>query len=527
MKKSLLLTYIFMFTSLCIMAQTVEFSDDFESGTTNWVLEGAWGLTTAQSNSLSNSLTDSPGGDHLPNLNISATMSAGVDLSAVQDAVVKFWAIYEIEGGNFDYCYVEASGDAGDTWINLATFFGEGNLTPWVEYSYSLGGFVGNDDVRVRFRFFADGGYEVDGFYVDDFSIESSNVDNSAPLILHSPPAFYESSLGDVAMVADLIDISGIATTELKYTVDGGMEQTISGTNTAADTWTFVIPSQDAGAQVDYTIEATDNSTNANLAATDEYAYIAGNHIFYDNAAVDFVNSFGPAAESLALGAAVRVSLSGTTNIVYALIRNYTDANRPNDDFDFHIWADDGGFPGADVITPFSVTPEANLDVTSPMTRVDLSAYAAELSGLSGDYFVGYTVPVGETWLVQTNPAVGGRSYVFDGTAWLENPADDYHFRIVTAGETIGINELTFERAVQLYPNPAQSVTNLVYNFDEVADLTMTMTNSMGQIVQQRNIDNAISGVLELDLNNLAVGVYIIQLTDGTNYLSKKLVVNK
>jgi hypothetical protein len=136
-------------------------------------------------------------------------------------------------------------------------------------------------------------------------------------------------------------------------------------------------------------------------------------------------------------------------------------------------------------------------------------------------------VPVGETWLVQTNPAVGGRSYVFDGTAWLENPADDYHFRIVTAGETIGINELTFERAVQLYPNPAQSVTNLVYNFDEVADLTMTMTNSMGQIVQQRNIDNAISGVLELDLNNLAVGVYIIQLTDGTNYMSKKLVVNK
>jgi hypothetical protein len=86
---------------------------------------------------------------------------------------------------------------------------------------------------------------------------------------------------------------------------------------------------------------------------------------------------------------------------------------------------------------------------------------------------------------------------------------------------------LTFERAVQLYPNPAQSVTNLVYNFDEVADLTMTMTNSMGQIVQQRNIDNAISGVLELDLNNLAVGVYIIQLTDGTNYLSKKLVLNK
>jgi hypothetical protein len=509
------------------MAQTIEFSDDFESGTTNWVLEGAWGLTTAQSNSPSNSLTDSPGGDHLPNLNISATMSAGVDLSAVQDAVVKFWAIYEIEGGNFDYCYVEASGNAGDTWINLATFFGEGNLTPWVEYSYSLGGFVGNDDVRVRFRFFADGGYEVDGFYVDDFSIESSNIDNSAPLILHTPPTFYQSSLGDVTMVADLVDISGIAIAELKYTVDEGLEQTISGTNTSSNTWAFVIPAQAAGAQVDYSIEATDNAANANLAATVDYAYIDGNHIFYDNGVVDFVNSFGPVAESLALGCAVRVSLNGTTDIVYALIRNYTDPQRPNDDFDFHIWADDGGVPGADVITPFSVTPEANLDVTSPMTRVDLSAYAAELSGLTGDYFVGYTVPAGETWLTQTNPAVGGRSYVFNGTDWLANPDDDFHFRIVTTDVLTGINELAFERAVQLYPNPAQSVTNLVYNFDEVADLKITMTNSMGQIIQQRNIDKAISGVLELDLNNLAVGVYIIQLTDGINYLSKKLVVNK
>ena len=143
MKKSLLITFIFLALGYFSFGQTIEFSDDFESGTGNWVLEGAWGLTTAQSNSPSNSLTDSPGGDYAPNLNISATMATGVDLSAVLDAEVKFWAIYDIEGGNFDYCYVEASGDGGTTWINVATFLGEGNLSPWLEYSYSLGGFVG------------------------------------------------------------------------------------------------------------------------------------------------------------------------------------------------------------------------------------------------------------------------------------------------------------------------------------------------------------------------------------------------
>ena len=87
----------------------------------------------------------------------------------------------------------------------------------------------------------------MDGFYVDDFSIESSDVDNSAPLILHTPPEFYESSLGVITMMADLIDISGIAIAELKYTVDGGTEQIASGTNTTLDTWTFEIPEQAAG----------------------------------------------------------------------------------------------------------------------------------------------------------------------------------------------------------------------------------------------------------------------------------------
>jgi hypothetical protein len=432
MKRFLFLFLSTMLVNFYAFGQTVEFSDDFESGTDNWTLEGAWGTTTTQSNSPSTSLTDSPGGNYAASLNISATMATGVDLSSALDAELNFWAIYDIEGGNFDYMYVEASGDGGVTWVNIATFLGEGNLSPWVQYNYSLGGFVGSDDVKVRFRFFSDGGYEVDGMYIDDVEILSSNEDNSAPLILHTPTTFYRSNIGDVTKTADLIDVSGIASATLYYSVDGGVANSITGTNTVDDTYEFVIPEQAAGAQVDYFIEAADASANANTQATQTHSYIDGNHIYYDNEAVDFVNSFGPDAAGFLSGCAVRFSLVGTTDVAYALIRNYTDPNRPNDDFEFHIWADEGGVPGADLITPFMVTPEANLDVTSPMTRIDLSAYAGELSGLTGDVFVGYTVPEGQTWLVQSTPAVGGRTFTFDGSLWSSNTADDYHFRIVT-----------------------------------------------------------------------------------------------
>ena len=41
-------------------AQTVEFEDDFEGGDASWELTGTWGLTDAESNSATHSMTDSP-----------------------------------------------------------------------------------------------------------------------------------------------------------------------------------------------------------------------------------------------------------------------------------------------------------------------------------------------------------------------------------------------------------------------------------------------------------------------------------
>ncbi len=432
MRKFLLLTFAFLYTGFFAFSQSIEFSDDFELFTNNWILEGTWGTTTTQSSSGTQSLTDSPAGNYLPNQNISATMSTGVDLSNAPNAEIRFVAFYDIEPGNFDFCYLEASSDGGSTWSTIASFLGEDNSTPWAEHIYSLSDFVGSSDVKIRFRFDSDGATEYDGIYIDDFYIISLEADETPPGVLHNPPQFYESYIGNIKMTADLIDDSGIQFAFLKYSVNSGPEQTAAGTNTIDETWSFTIPKQTEGAQVDYYLLVRDDSPNDNTTTTDVYSYIAGNHIFYDNAQNDNTTSIGPASTSGLMGCAVRITLNGTTDVIYALIRNYTDQSSPNDDFLFHIWADNNGLPGTDMITPFMVTPEADLMATSPMTRIDLSAYSAELSGLSGDFFVGYTVPTGETNLVQTTPAVANRSFNFDGSNWMLNTQSDYHFRVIT-----------------------------------------------------------------------------------------------
>ncbi len=101
--KSLLFLLVVLLCSSGLFAQTILFSDDFEAGTTNWTLQGSWGLSSTASYSTSHSLTESPVGDYAPSLNyITATMTTGVNLSSSLSADLSFYGKYVIEGG-FDY----------------------------------------------------------------------------------------------------------------------------------------------------------------------------------------------------------------------------------------------------------------------------------------------------------------------------------------------------------------------------------------------------------------------------------------
>ena len=420
MKMFLLILSLLLSFSTVAKSQVV-FSDNFESGTGQWVLQGGWGLATNQFHSPSNSLSESPVGNYPANQNISATMLNGINLSAVFGAEIKFWAKYDIELG-FDYMYLEITTN-GTTWIQLEDFNQEG--VPWTEFTYDISGFVGNPDVKVRFRFFSDGGYEVDGMYIDDFQIITSNVDLSPPLIVHNGPEFYEGTPSAFNVIADISDISGVASAEVQYTVDGGSIQSINPGNVAGNTYTFTIPAQLAGSWVDYSILATDSLTNATVDPP-VYKYISGTYVGYDNPEVSFYYPF-----LTGTGVAVRMTAPVGDNIlVTALIRNYTDINNPNNNMLFHVWTNSGGFPGTDLITPFIVTPEATLQNTSAMTRIDLRLYISQLSNLTGNFHIGFTVPTGTVNITGFSPAAANRSSNFNGTTWSSATAD-HHFRVI------------------------------------------------------------------------------------------------
>ncbi len=430
MKKFLLFTLFLVFISYVSFSQSTVFSDNFESGTTSWTLTGTWGTSTAHYYSSNHALTESPTGNYGISVTSYATMTSGANLTSALSSELKFWAIYSIEAG-FDYMYLDASSDGGTTWNNLAIY--DDTSSVWTQYTYSLGGYVGNSNVKIRFRFISDGAVEFDGMYIDDFMITADTVDNAAPLILHTPPVFHQGTLGAYTANSSIIDISGISVAEIIYRVDGGVFDTINGVNTTGNAFQFIIPQQQPGASVDYYIHAVDSSTLANTSSTDTFNYISGTYVSFDNGNVDFVDSISPST-----GAAERITLQGPTQLVTMLIRNYTDVNRPNDSMLVHVWSNSYGLPGTDLITPFKVFPSATLQNTSPMTVIDLRQYSTQLSNLTGDIFIGYTVPVGGCWTTITQPGTYNRSYKYSGSVWSAatgtGGSSDFHFRAVTGG---------------------------------------------------------------------------------------------
>ncbi len=440
MKKLCILALFVFFTQLTFSQTTVLFSDDFENGLGNWVTTGQWNTTTTQSHSPTRSLTESPSGNYGNNWNTFCTMANGVDLSAYPSATLSFWATYKIETG-FDYMYVEVSTDDFSTFVRIAEFSGNETspLPPFQEYTFDLGGFCGNNNVKVRFHFFSDGGYVTDGMYIDDFTITGSSVDQSAPLIVHTPAPFYEGTLDDKIVDAQIIDFSGINTNTsyLAYSVDGGPEQQVAPVSLGGNNYQFTIPAQAPGSKVDYYIYAEDNYSTPNSSTSPTFTYIAGNHIIQDNGQVDYFSQIGPGVTSgPSIGVAVKVSL-GNTDLVGMLIRNYTDINNPNDSMEIHVWNDNNGLPGNDVITPFKVYPAATLTNTSAMTWIDLRPFAAQLSNLTGNYYIGFTVPSGIVNITLTQPGSFGRSYIQTSSGWFlsqgTNGINDYHFRAITS----------------------------------------------------------------------------------------------
>ena len=142
------------------------FSDNMENGTANWQADAPWVLVAQTGGSPTHAWTDSPGGNYANNLDISLS-SIGLDLSQVNAPTLHFMHQCDTESG-YDYGYVEASSDGGNSWQTLYQCDGQPS---WQSQTADLSVYAGQANVKIRFRLKTDGSVTRDGWSVDDVRI--------------------------------------------------------------------------------------------------------------------------------------------------------------------------------------------------------------------------------------------------------------------------------------------------------------------------------------------------------------------
>lgn len=88
-----------------------------------------------------------------------------------------------------------------------------------------------------------------------------------------------------------------------------------------------------------------------------------------------------------------------------------------------------------------------------------------------------------------------------------------------------GINDLNFDAAFSVFPNPAKDNVNVKLHNANNASCTVNIYNSIGQLAQSADLGNDTEILNNISISNLAAGMYIMKTTLGDKVSTRKLIV--
>ncbi len=103
---------------------------------------------------------------------------------------------------------------------------------------------------------------------------------------------------------------------------------------------------------------------------------------------------------------------------------------------------------------------------------------------------------------------------------------DDINVSTSSVGTGNTSSEIT---AIKLFPNPANTFIHLSLQLRENADLRITVTNVLGEVVYSEMKNNIAAGQQDFKITTetLPAGIYILNVNDGREILSEKITIAK
>lgn len=194
-------------------------------------------------------------------------------------------------------------------------------------------------------------------------------------------------------------------------------------------------------------------------------------------------------------------------------------------------------------------SPYFNLKtVTSPKLRFDWAYSPTSQNGLTDSVEVYIAEGCTENWMLLkrfygndfTSTSAPRSLFIPTADEWatteidLSNFANNPAARIKFVSYSKGINtfyldNITFAASsanleITVYPNPTSDVLKIASVFEGKKNIDFALYNLLGQLIVKMQDQQVYSYTRELDLSSLASGVYVLQISDGSEKRIQKIV---
>jgi hypothetical protein len=127
-------------------------------------------------------------------------------------------------------------------------------------------------------------------------------------------------------------------------------------------------------------------------------------------------------------------------------------------------------------------------------------------------------------WYFNGSPIPGATDSFYVATQYglyAVNITDSIGCSRISNGVLASVSQLSDQSLIKIYPNPSHDYL-ILKNTSSVKNITLQITNALGQVVYAEKLKGEIEKRINL---NLSGGIYFIQLNDGARIYSQKLVI--
>ena len=79
---------------------------------------------------------------------------------------------------------------------------------------------------------------------------------------------------------------------------------------------------------------------------------------------------------------------------------------------------------------------------------------------------------------------------------------------------------------MSVYPVPASNALNIEFSFDNSSDITLEMTNMMGQIIWSDLVDRLNGKYSQtIDVKEFSSGIYLLSISTEKGKITRKIVI--